>query len=490
MAGTENGNGSRVAKNTTYLTLALIGQKILSFLYVLILARLVGVTITGDYFSALSFTTLFTIFIDLGLTPAFIRATARDQAAGDQQLPIIITFKVIMGVVVAAALLGSISLLDALGRSHPDVQFIEWAAVVMILDSITFTLYSYFRGIQRLEFESFGTILHRVVVMTIGITGLVLGAPPLVTIWALLAGSMSNLGYATWQLWRRGFNWRPQWSWAQFRPLLIVAAPFAVAGLFSALYSSSDNVLLSIFRGRHDVGLYSLAYKVTIAFQLVPSALVAAIFPAMSISFLADRERLQRIFTASMQYLMVIAIPITIAIVALAHPIVLFGWTKVWLDAVWPMRVLAVGLPFIFLNFPVGYLLNASNQQTRNTINIGIIVVTNIVSNLLLINQFGYRGVAVVSVISSALLFFLGLWYVRRVITIPTRPLMTTLGKTLLAGAVIGVIGWKFAPGIVTKADLGLVGGAMALVYAILIFSFRVVRPADIKELIARFRRG
>lgn len=487
---TESTVGSRVAKNTTYLTLALIGQKILSFLYVLLLARLVGITITGDYFSALSFTTLFTIFIDLGLTQAFIRQTARDQKAGEEQLPTIISFKLITGVVVAAALLGFMALLTALGKSHPDTNFVRWAALVMVIDSLTSTLYAYFRGIQRLEYESFGTILHRVMVMIVGLAGLQLGAPPLVTIWALLAGSLGNFLYAAWQLWRRGLSWRFEVRWKFLRPLLMVAAPFAVAGLFSAIYSSSDNVLLSIFRGRHDVGLYGLAYKVTIAFQLVPSALVAAIFPAMSASFIADRGKLERIFSASMQYLMVIVVPITLAIVVLAHNIVLIGWTKVWLDAVWPMRVLALGLPFIFLNFPVGYLLNASNQQTRNTINIGIVVVLNVAANLWIIGRFGYRGVAVDSVLGSVLLLGLGLWYIRRVIVIPVRALLTTLGKTLIAGLVMGLIGWRAEPSISGKTDLLLVAGAMAVTYAVLVFALRIVRPADLRTLVARFRRG
>src|SRR5690349_6597378 len=47
-------NGGRVAKNTTYLTLALIGQKVLSALYIPIIAGLIGPSATGVYLGVLS----------------------------------------------------------------------------------------------------------------------------------------------------------------------------------------------------------------------------------------------------------------------------------------------------------------------------------------------------------------------------------------------------------------------------------------------------
>src|SRR5690242_1609857 len=100
----EQSNGGRVAKNTTYLTLALIGQKVLSALYIPLIAGIIGPSATGDYLAALSFVNLFTVFIDLGLTPAFIRQTARDRVEGERQLRYILSFMALMSFVVVAAL--------------------------------------------------------------------------------------------------------------------------------------------------------------------------------------------------------------------------------------------------------------------------------------------------------------------------------------------------------------------------------------------------
>ncbi len=483
--------GGRVAKNTTYLTLALMGQKVLSFVYVLLLARLAGFSITGDYFGALSFITLFSIFIDLGLTQAFIRQTARDAVEGVRQFQQIITLKMLSAGLVVVALFGTIALLDSLGRSHPDIGFLRWAAVIMIVDSLTLTSYGYFRGVQRLEFESFGTILHRVTVMVVGITGLVFGAPPVITMVAVLSGSVANFFFATFHLWQQGVSWHPRWHWPTIRQLLIVALPFFVAGFFSAVYASSDNVLLSIFNGRREVGLFGTANKIVVAFQILPAALVAAIFPAMSAAFIQDKDKLRRIFTTSMQYLMVIAIPVMVVLFLLAKDIVLLlGGSKVWLDAAWPLQVLALGLPFLFLNFPVGYLLNSSNEQTRNTINIAVTVIINVGLNLFFIEQYSYRSVALISSASSALLFFLGLWRVRKIIAVDWQVLGVTLLKTLLAGLVIAALGWWLLPQVHGRSGAAVAVAVMAVVYLTLIFFLRIVQRQDVAGLIQRFRRA
>ncbi len=482
--------GNRIARNTTYLTGALIGQKVLSFLYVLILARLVGVSITGDYFSALSFMTLFMIFIDFGLTTAFIRQTARNRAEGQADFNYVITFKVITSILVVAALLGTVTLLEAMGRGHPDIAFVRWAAIVMVVDSFTQTLYGYFRGVQLLQYESIGTLLHRVMVMLVGITGLILGANPIITMIALLAGSFSNFLYAAFHLWRHGVHWTPSINWPILRRLLTIAIPFGIAGVFTSIYASSDNVLLSIFTDQRAVGLYALAAKIILAFQIIPQGLVAATFPAMSSAFVDNRDRLTKIFQYSMQYLMVFAIPLMVVLFLLADQIIILGWGQVWLDAVWPLRFLALGLPFLFLNFPVGHLLNASNQQTRNTINIAITVVVNIILNLVFIERYGYQSVTVVALISSALLFSLGLWYVRRVITIPTRILLVTLGKTLAAGVILALFGWWLIPQLNGRAGVVTAAVLMASLYVLLIFALRIIRQQDLHGLVRRLRRS
>ena len=482
-------DGGRVARNTTYLTLALIGQKILSALYIPIIAGLIGPSATGEYLGALSFINIFAIFIDLGLTPAFIRQTARDPREGRQEFNTIITFKLLSSVVVTACLIATVVLLRRSNVTHPNMIYIQWASVGMILDTLTATSYGFFRGLQLLQFEAIGTVLHRVVVMIVGLSALQLGAPPVVVIIALVVGSTANFLYASFHLWRRGISWRPNWHWPLLRKLLWIALPFGLASLFTAIYGNSDTILLQIFKDRRAIGLYGTANKMILAFQVIPAALVGAIYPAMSAAYINDRHRLQRLFVDAMRYLMVVFIPIMVVIIILAHPLILHFYKRVWLDAVWPLRVLAVGLPFLFLHYPIGYLLNAANRQTRNTINIAITVGINIIVNLFTIKYFSYRSVAVVSVMSSAMLFTLGAYYARKVIPLGGRELLATLSKTLMAGLILAGLGHGLLNYTKGLGSVILVALAMCLAYLMMIFLFRIVTRHDVDALMSRIRR-
>ena len=84
-----------IAKNTSYLTIALIIQKVLSFSYFILLARGLGPENLGKYYFAISFTTIFAIFIDLGLVNYLTRETAKIKDKVPKLLANILGLKII-----------------------------------------------------------------------------------------------------------------------------------------------------------------------------------------------------------------------------------------------------------------------------------------------------------------------------------------------------------------------------------------------------------
>jgi len=140
-----------IAKNTIYLTVATIGQKILAFLYFILIARLAGVEGTGKYFFAVSFTTIFSIFVDLGLSSVLIRETAKKREAAGRYLGNILGAKIILGALTYLAVVLTINIMD-----YPAVTklMVYLSGIVMLLDSFNVTFYAIFRGRQNLRYES------------------------------------------------------------------------------------------------------------------------------------------------------------------------------------------------------------------------------------------------------------------------------------------------------------------------------------------------
>ena len=102
-----------------------------------------------------------------------------------------------------------------------------------------------------------------------------------------------------------------------------------------------------------------------------------------------------------------------------------------------PLRILISSLIVVFLNFPVGAFLNACNKQVVNTINMGIVVVINVILNLILIKEYSFNGAAISAFVSGFILFFLGLRWVGKIIDYDKIFLLKSLGKSLGASIVM-----------------------------------------------------
>lgn len=433
----------RIAKNTSYMTAALVVQKVLSFAYFAYVARSVGTQQLEHYLSALALTTVFGIFIDLGLTPVLIRETAKDPGRGFRFLENVLSFKLLASILAYAAVLLYVLLFNYAAEVR---SLVAVSGLVMVIDSFVLSFYATFRGYQVLKYEAIGTVINKILVIAIGVIGLKLGFGVRFLVWTIFAGSAFNLLFVFSFLVRR-MQWRPRVSWDIdiVRHLGTIAVPFAVASIFVTVYGYLDQLFLSnpaFVAGKNEFYLawYGTAYKLTYALQFLPAALVAAVFPAMSSYFHNDRERLKNTFERAQAYLMILAIPIATAVVLLAEKIIVAAYTDVFRPSILPLQILIVGLVFVFLNYPVGYLLNASDRQTRNTVHIGIALVFNFVLNFFLIPKFTYVGAAISSALSSFLLLGMGLFVAGTITRYSKTAMLVTLVRTLAASIVMALV--------------------------------------------------
>jgi len=83
-----------IAKNTSYLTAAMVLQKIISFTYFTLLARNLGPANLGKYYFAISFVTIMGVFIDLGLVNVLTREVAKRKREASKLLGSVLSLKI------------------------------------------------------------------------------------------------------------------------------------------------------------------------------------------------------------------------------------------------------------------------------------------------------------------------------------------------------------------------------------------------------------
>ncbi|MBI5621655.1 flippase [Candidatus Falkowbacteria bacterium] len=475
-----------VAKNTTYLTAAYIIQKVFSFLYFILIARGIGVEDIGKYVFALSFTTIFGVFIDLGFSPVLTREAAKDWGRARDLLNNIIGVKMILAVLTYGAVLLVIS---STGKELLVRQLVSISAIIMVLDSFYLSFYAVLRAAHNLRYEAIGMIVGQILILLFGVAALSLGLSLHWLIGSILAGSAFNFFYAFWLLeYKIKLRLRPQLDWPLLKSIFLMAAPFAIAGIFARVYSSIDSVLLSTLAGDSAVGWYSAGYKITFALQFVPLAFAAALFPAMSKYFVSDRTQLARLFEKAMYYLMLIALPVTLGVFVLAREFIVTMYGLDFAPTALALQILIFSLVFNFLGFPIGSLLNACGQQTQNTINMGITMVINVILNLILIPLLGqqaYLGAAAAALVSQIILFSLGLYFVGQVTAYNQRWLLLGAAKVLCSSLLMSLVIVVLKPYVYFLA-LVPVGGLM---YLVSLYALRGISKTEVVELYQSFKK-
>ncbi len=473
---------TKLARNTTYLTAALVGQKVIAFFYFAVIARLVGVEWTGKYFLALSIVIMVGALADFGLTPVLVREVAKRPDEQQRLLSSVLGLKLVLAVlsiivVVLVARLG--------GYDSMTANLMLAATVVMLLDTLHLTYYGIFRGRHALATESVGMFVGQGITCVVGIVSLIVQPNLFLLVAALIAGSAWNVALSAYRLWKVGMNpfivrfERPHMLW-----LLKTAFPFALAAVFVKAYSTADTIILERTVGESAVGLYSVANKLTYAFQFLPMAFIAALYPTFSHLIQArDREGLLRVFDRSMWYVTLIAVPIVFGVFSVADLVVPLIYGGDYGASIVPLQILIFALLFIFLDFPIGSLLNADDRQVTKTIIMGQTMVINLIANLILIPRFGVEGASAATMVSFVWLLGASLVAAQKTVPYGLARFLRTIGPILFSGILMAAVVLALKPW------LGLtvipVGG---VVYVAALFLFRSLSWQDFTSFKREFQ--
>lgn len=467
---------NNIAKNTSYLTIALIIQKVISFFYFTLLARFLGPEDLGKYYFAISFTTIFAIVIDLGLANVLIREVAKYQEKAERLVGSILTLKLPLTLL---AVLGAVLVINATGDSSLVKWLVYISCLSMVLDSFTNTFYAAVRGFHNLRYESIAAVIFQLIVLVVGYGALILSGSLVLVMAALALASLYNFIYSFWVAkFKIGVPIKFVYDKIIIKHILVISWPFALYAVFQRLYTYLDSVLLSFLAGHEAVGLYQIAFKIIFALQFLPLAFTASLYPALSSYWQGNREQLSVTFKRAINYLTIISWPIMIGVFLLADKIIIL-FKEGYDGAIIPLKIIIFSLFFIFLNFPIGSLLNACDRQKRNTVNMIIAALFSLGLNLLLIPRLQVVGAAISVLLSNALMFILGLLVVPKIMKYNFLNNFFIFSKVLLASFLMGgfIVFTKSSLPILLQIALG------ALIYFSVLYLVKGFSAEDVKSV-------
>ncbi|PSO46044.1 MAG: hypothetical protein BRC22_00055 [Parcubacteria group bacterium QH_9_35_7] len=430
----------KIAKNTAYMTIASILQKVIAFLYFTLIARYLGAGGTGKYFFALSFTTIFVIFVDMGFNNVLIRESAKLEEQMQNFFSTVLSAKMVFAVLTYIATVAAINLM---GYPEETRHLVYLSGVTMLFDSFHQSNYGVLRAIGNLKWEAFGMVGSQLITLVLGTTFLFLGFPLIFLILAFTIPSILNVIYSASVLfYKYEVKFLPRFNKHTFFKLGKIAIPFALAAIFSRIYSRADTIILSKLAGDQAVGWYSIPKKISNAFRFLPMALIASVYPKFSEYYKDNKEKLAYLLERSLKYLMLLVFPISVGIMLLSQDIVITIYTEEFVRSILPLKVLMISLFFSFISFPLGAFLNACDRQKTQTAIVGIVMTVNVILNLILIPKFSVLGAAISALVGNLLLAVLGYYFVPKITDISHKFLISCGAKIGSAAALMGIIVW------------------------------------------------
>jgi len=467
---------TNIAKNTSYFTFALILQKIISFTYFTVIARALGPEDLGKYYFAISFTTIFAIFIDLGMSNVLTREVAKEENKASDFLSSILSLKIPLSILSFLIVLVAINLM---GYPALTKDLVYISTISMILDSFTLVFFATIRGFHNLAYESVASVIFQLIVLSSGFAVLKLGWGLKWLIGALAAASAFNFIYSM-LLVKIRFKVRiiPRINKEFIWHVAKITVPFGFFAIFNRIYTYFDSVLLSALAGDKYVGLYQVAFKIIFAIQFLPAAFTATLYPAMSTYWADNREQLVVTFERAMNYLIIISIPLTIGTIVLADKIVLI-FKGGYAEAVLPLQITIASLLFLFINFPIGSLLNACDKQKENTINMGMVMLVSAAMNIILIPRFQAVGASITLLATNILMTALGLYYVPKIIQVRPWKIIRPFLMVIIGGALVGALAY-YLKNYLNIFSVVAISGAT---YFVLLFVLGAFKKEDISSI-------
>ncbi|NJE49561.1 flippase [Thermococcus sp. 9N3] len=388
----------KLIKNAGWLFGAKIIANLLSYGIIVLLSRTLGPTGLGQYSFIFYYIGLLGIFSDLGVGYYFMREVARDRKRLQELLPDVLGFKVVLAVFNFLVITGITFFL-------PKPSWLKLLVVLAgaeaMLTWISYLFVNIMYAHEVTKYDAIAQIVERFWAFFVGGTVLWKFKELSPFIIALLTG------YVIRELLRikLGMRFVDELK-IRFKPekwvsLLKKSYPFWFIGLFTMIYYRTDTVMLSLMRGDYETGIYRAAFTLIEVSLFIPNIVVATTMPSMARLWNEDKKTLEVLFRKSFQMLLALGIAGTGGYYIFARLGILIVFGNKFLPSVPILRILAIAIPFMFLNSLMGSYMNATGRELMFTKITGFTALLNVVLNYVLISHYGAIGAAMATVVSQ-----------------------------------------------------------------------------------------
>ena len=191
--------------------------------------------------------------------------------------------------------------------------------------------------------------------------------------------------------------------YARMRELVVSSLPLMLRLLAIAVYMRIDQIMVEAMLGTKQLGVYSVAVRLSELWYFVPMAIMSAALPRLTRSYEGGIEAYTTELRYWMRIMMMIALPTAIALSLMSNLVVDILFGDAYAEAGPLLSVQAWSGIFVAIGVATSPWFINTGQLRFGLYQAGIGAIACVALNLLLIPQFGMLGASFGMVISQAI---------------------------------------------------------------------------------------
>ncbi|HLN19366.1 MAG TPA: flippase [Patescibacteria group bacterium] len=466
----------KIAYNVAASTVCEISSTVLALISIGIITRYLGQKGFGDYATVLAFFAFFAALSDLGLYSISTREISRQGADEEKIMGNMFAFRITSSVLVLALS----PLVVYFFPYSPELK----AGIIISAAAYVFSCaYQILNGVFQknlaMDKVAFSETLGKALQVMLVIVAVKYDLGFTWIIWALFFYMVFSFSLVF--LWSRKYiKIVPQFDFTYWKRFLKESYPVGIAAIITFLYFKMDTILLSVMRSSEDVGIYNAAYKVIENITFFPGMIMGLIFPIMSHSIFADRERFLDISNKTFKVFLLIIVPLVVGTLFLSSDVINLIGGAGFAESSVVLSVLVFSLALIFFSSFYNSMLLAGNLQKKLMYVLAVAAIFNLSANYLVaIPYFSYLGASVVSVATQLIVagttFYLALRYLKY------KPEIENIWAIIFSGVLMALILY-FLQG----QNFFISGFLSVSSYSFFLWLFRAVKTEEITSIISR----
>ncbi|MBN2478074.1 flippase [Candidatus Micrarchaeota archaeon] len=413
-------NRKTIAKGAVWTFLSQIAIKFLSFIYLIVIARLFSQEDIGTFYLALSILGILYVVADLGLLQSLIRHVPYYYGKKQfDKLNMLVKFSYIFGG--GMTLLFSVILFFFSGTiadviSQPDVTpVLQILAIWLFIKEVYDIGLGILLGRKRMKesqlLESSEPFLKLILTL---IAFYIMGSKldsltiPYIVSFTLVAGISTYLAVKENRGWNKSieqFNIQKYFLFG--KNIISFGIVMTALGLFGTLLSYIDRVMLGVFMGQDagaGIAIYTFAVGLASIITIFPTTIKVIFYPVVSELYGANKiDEMKKVLDSSLKWVIILTIPMFLVIAIFSGKLLGMIYGIEYEEGAFVLLMFSIGFTMSSLIGIQAKTLAAINRLDVNLKRVITASVVNIVLNLILIPNYGINGAAVASAVSLTL---------------------------------------------------------------------------------------